>query len=176
MPEHGEEDFSHAKSRVRKRYAIGIAEIAGRDEATIERAGGGNVAFDDRHHELPMCYHSATPHQRYLLPAFPFRCALGITNFSPDQTSSTAQTLMSTRPSGSAVSRTTTSLRSVATPLAFLGHDTQIMPSGAIVLRRALSLPASPSASVTNTCTMSSDAAACVTIFAPSGSLPTISP
>ena len=46
-----------------------------------------------------------------------------------------AQTLMSTRPSGSAVSRTTTSLRSVATPDAFFGHDTQIMPSGAMASR-----------------------------------------
>src|SRR5205807_9851733 len=63
------------------------------------------------------------------------RWFFGITNFSPDHTSSIAQTLISTRPSGSAVSRTTTSVRSVATPDDFFGHDTQIMPSGAIAAR-----------------------------------------
>src|ERR1700739_3581751 len=63
------------------------------------------------------------------------RWRFGITNFSPDQVSSMAQTLMSTRPSGNARSRTTTSLRSVATPEAFFGQDTQIMPSGAIASR-----------------------------------------
>src|SRR5260370_16040157 len=63
------------------------------------------------------------------------RWSFGMTNFNPDQTSSIAQTLMSTRPSGSAVSRTTTSVRSVATPEALFGHDTQIMPSGSIAAR-----------------------------------------
>jgi hypothetical protein len=63
------------------------------------------------------------------------RWSFGITNFNPDQVSSIAQTLISTRPSGSAVFRTTTSVKSVATPEAFFGHDTQIVPSGTIAAR-----------------------------------------
>jgi len=51
-------------------------------------------------------------------------------NLSPDQTSSTAQTLTSTRPSDNPSSRTTLSVRSVFTPDAFFGHETQSIPSG----------------------------------------------
>ena len=61
--------------------------------------------------------------------------SLRIINFSADQTSSTAQTLMSTSPSGSAASRTVYSLMSVATPELFFGHETQITPSAAIFLK-----------------------------------------
>src|SRR5579863_2620621 len=64
-----------------------------------------------------------------------YRWSFGITNFRPDQVSSIAHTLISTRPSGSAASRTTTSLKSLSTPDDFFGHDTQIMPPGAIALR-----------------------------------------
>src|SRR6185369_12143183 len=52
------------------------------------------------------------------------------TNLSPDQTSSTAQTLTSTKPSDKPSSRTTLSVRSVFTPDAFFGQETQSMPSG----------------------------------------------
>src|SRR5262245_56981883 len=52
-----------------------------------------------------------------------------ITSFSPDHTSSTAHTLMSTNPSGSASSRTVSSLMSVATFEDFFGHETQMAPS-----------------------------------------------
>jgi hypothetical protein len=58
-----------------------------------------------------------------------------ITNFSPDQVASMAQTLTSTRPSGNAMSLTTTSVRSLFTPDAFFGQEIQIMPSGAIAWR-----------------------------------------
>src|SRR5262249_52696549 len=47
-----------------------------------------------------------------------------------DQVSSTAQTLLSTRPLARAMSRTMFSLRSVSTPEAFLGQQIQRAPSG----------------------------------------------
>jgi hypothetical protein len=49
------------------------------------------------------------------------------------------------------VSRTTTSVRSVATPEDFFGHDTQIMPFGAIAAQQPRSLPESPAAFGANT-------------------------
>jgi hypothetical protein len=52
-----------------------------------------------------------------------------ITSFNPDHVASTAHTLISTSPSGSATSRTVSSVTSVVTPEAFLGHETQIVPS-----------------------------------------------
>src|SRR5437868_12289380 len=55
----------------------------------------------------------------------PFR----ITSFSPDQVSSTAATLTSTRPVGSRISRMTSSVMSVGTLLAFFGQEIQIAPS-----------------------------------------------
>jgi len=61
----------------------------------------------------------------------PYRRSLGVTNFNPDQTSWRAQTLISTRSRARVVLRTTTSVRSVASPEDFFGHDTRIMlPSG----------------------------------------------
>src|SRR6185295_414461 len=59
------------------------------------------------------------------------RSLRGITSFKPDQVSSTAQTLMSTRPFFKAISRTTFSFTSVGILEAALGQDTQIMPWGA---------------------------------------------
>ena len=56
-------------------------------------------------------------------------------SLSPLQTSSTAQTLTSTNPSGSASERTTSSVMSVGTLAAFFGQDTQIMPSSTILCR-----------------------------------------
>src|SRR5207302_8757858 len=52
------------------------------------------------------------------------------TNLSPDQTSSTAQTFTSTIPSESPMSRTMFSVRSIATPEDFFGHEIQSMPAG----------------------------------------------
>src|SRR5207253_9035641 len=52
------------------------------------------------------------------------------TNLSPDQTSSTAQTFISTIPLASPMSRTTFSFRSVATREDFFGHEIQSMPAG----------------------------------------------
>ena len=46
------------------------------------------------------------------------------TSLSADQTSVTAQTLMSTKPSGSASARIMSSVTSVATPADFFGHET----------------------------------------------------
>ena len=56
-------------------------------------------------------------------------------NFNPDQVSSTAQTFTSTKPSGNATSRITSSVTSVATPEDFFGHETQRTPVSAINLR-----------------------------------------
>src|SRR4051812_45291087 len=52
------------------------------------------------------------------------------TNLRPDQVSSTAHTFTSTSPAASPTRLTTSSVRSVATPDAFLGHDPHSMPSG----------------------------------------------
>ena len=54
-----------------------------------------------------------------------------MTSFSPDQVSSTAQTLTSTRSIDSATARITSSVRSLGTLDAFFGHDAQINPAGA---------------------------------------------
>src|SRR6202030_2056796 len=51
---------------------------------------------------------------------FDFRFSRRIINFNPDQTSSTAQTLMSTKPSGNATARITSSVTLVGTPEDFL--------------------------------------------------------
>src|SRR5205085_1014740 len=53
------------------------------------------------------------------------------TNLSPDHTSSTAATFTSTRPCPSPIARITSSVRSVATPDDFLGHEIHNMPAGA---------------------------------------------
>ena len=66
---------------------------------------------------------------------FDFRFSRRIINFKPDQVSSTAQTLMSTNPSGRATARITSSVTSVATPDDFFGHETQIAASSAILCR-----------------------------------------
>src|SRR5262245_3245947 len=58
------------------------------------------------------------------------RSSLRTTSLSPDHTSSTAQTLMSTKPSGSATSRTTSSVISVGTLADFFGHDTHTAAFG----------------------------------------------
>ena len=75
------------------------------------------------------------------LPAVPKRLlvshrnSLRMTSFNPDQVSSTAQTLMSTNPSGKATSRMTSSVMSVLTPELFFGQETQSAPFGSIVFR-----------------------------------------
>src|SRR5688572_424525 len=53
-----------------------------------------------------------------------------MTSFSPDQTSLTAHTLISTNPSGSATSRMVSSVISVGTLEAFLGHDDHTVSGG----------------------------------------------
>src|SRR5258708_16046802 len=54
-----------------------------------------------------------------------------ITNFSPDQTSLTAQTFTSTKPASRPISRIIFSERSVATPEDFFGHEIHNIPEGA---------------------------------------------
>jgi hypothetical protein len=56
----------------------------------------------------------------------------GITNFNPDQTSSTAQTFISTKPMDRAVARILSSVTSVEIFADFLYQETQIIPSGSI--------------------------------------------
>src|ERR1700736_4353762 len=66
---------------------------------------------------------------------FDFRFSRRIINFNPDHVSSTAQTFMSTNPSGNATSRITSSVTSVTTPEDFFGHETQRSPVLAISSR-----------------------------------------
>lgn len=70
-----------------------------------------------------------------------------MTSFNPDQTSLTAQTLISTNLRGSAISRMVSSVMSVSTPEDFFGHDTQTKPVGKVIpleeaVRRLSGLPA----------------------------------
>src|SRR5262249_16825552 len=58
------------------------------------------------------------------------RSSFRTTSFSPDQTSVTAHTLMSTKPSGRATSRTVSSVMSVGTFAAFFGQDTHTTAVG----------------------------------------------
>src|SRR6266851_7256626 len=60
--------------------------------------------------------------------AYYIRFSLRITSFRPDHFSSTAQTLISTRPSGKAASRTVSSVISVGNFAAFLYQETQKEP------------------------------------------------
>src|SRR6266516_6058927 len=65
-----------------------------------------------------------------------FRFSRRISNFNPDHVSSTAQTFMSTNPSGNAISRITSSVTSVEIPEDFFGHETQIAPLSDILSRK----------------------------------------
>src|SRR5260370_40448006 len=67
---------------------------------------------------------------------FDFRSSRRIINFNPDQVSSTAQTFMSTNPSGNAISRITSSVTSVEIPEDFFGHETQTVPLSDILSRK----------------------------------------
>jgi hypothetical protein len=58
-------------------------------------------------------------------PGYNFRFASRTTRRKADQVSSTAQTLGSTIPSGSAHARTTSSVTVVGTPALFFGHEIQ---------------------------------------------------
>src|SRR6266481_7810736 len=77
------------------------------------------------------------------------RFLTGITNFSPDQTSVTAQTFTSTRPTSSPLWRTTSPVRSVATPEAFFGHEIHSMPAGASAFEAGKSSSSSPARDLT---------------------------
>src|SRR6266516_2607650 len=65
-----------------------------------------------------------------------FRFSRRIINFNPDHVSSTAQTFVSTNPSGKATSRTTSSVMSVGILADFFGHETQIVPLSEIFSRK----------------------------------------
>src|SRR5438105_13840082 len=69
-----------------------------------------------------------------------YRSSFRIISFSPGQTSSTAQTFISTSPSGKAIWSTTSSVTSVATPELFFGQDTHIIRAGSIAHRNGSSL------------------------------------
>jgi hypothetical protein len=107
-----------------------------------------------------------------LLFAFYFLSFTRITNFNPDHVSSIAQTFTSTSPHSNPTRRTTSSVRSVGRPLAFLGQPIQSIPSGTSAAeRRPKSLFNSANWSVKYTLTLAlpeSLSAACP----PSGSLP----
>jgi hypothetical protein len=78
-----------------------------------------------------------------------------ITNFNPDQTSLTAQTLMSTSPIGRAKSRIVSSVISLFIPELFFGQEIQIIPAGEILIRYDFSFAFSSVAEVVNRCTNS---------------------
>src|ERR1700675_3151437 len=67
--------------------------------------------------------------------AFP-PTSLRTTSFRPDQTSVTAQTLTSTKPSGRPPSRIVSPVTSVGISEDFLGHETHSSASGGRCLRR----------------------------------------
>src|SRR5260221_11860886 len=75
-----------------------------------------------------------------------------MTSFSPDQVSSTAHTLTSTSPRGSATSRIVSSVMSVGTLEDFFGQDTQIAASGLIRCRAFRNAAASLALLVTKKC------------------------
>ena len=83
------------------------------------------------------------------------RSSLRSTSFSPDQVSSTAQTLMSTRPIGNATARMVSSVMSVGTFEVFFGHDTQMTASGPSTFSHATSFFASSAFEVVKKCTTS---------------------
>jgi hypothetical protein len=64
------------------------------------------------------------------VPHVLLRSLFRITSFNPDQVSSTAHTLTSTKPSGNASARISSSFTSEGTFEAFFGHETQIVPPG----------------------------------------------
>src|SRR5262249_39148163 len=68
------------------------------------------------------------------------RSSLRITSFRPDHTSVTAHTLMSTKPSGSATSRTVSSVMSVGTFDPFFGQDTHTIAVGFSLPRQECSV------------------------------------
>ena len=84
------------------------------------------------------------------------RALFRMTSFSPDHLSSTAHTLTSTNPSGSASARTTSSVISVATFAAFYGHDTHTIPSGVSRVLSSASSFDSSALEVTKTCALAS--------------------
>ena len=93
-----------------------------------------------------------------------------MTSFSRDHFSSTAHTLMSTRPSGNATSRTTSSVISVGSFAAFLYHETQIAPSCLISFLYWFSPAASPSRLLVKKCMKSSSLVGLSVTLAPAGS------
>src|SRR5437764_1059718 len=103
---------------------------------------------------------------------FDFRFSRRIINFNPDQVSSTAQTFVSTRPSGSATARMTSSVTLVGTPDDFLGHETQTTASSAIFWRSDCKCFSNAPRSVTKRCTNFVFPTGRVPKFTPLGMLP----
>lgn len=95
-----------------------------------------------------------------------------ITSFNPDHTSLTAQTLISTKPSGRAISRIVSSVISVGTLDAFFGHETHTKPSCFNSVRNLESVASRKALSVANTCAASSGLPAFVVNTMPSGKSP----
>ena len=98
----------------------------------IERIlGEGEAVLRDRLHlarplEQRCALRAVMRAARRAAPGGAGRSLLRTTSFSPDQVSSTAHTLMSTSPSGSASARMTSSVMSVLTPEACFGQLTQM--------------------------------------------------
>src|SRR5215471_3249343 len=85
------------------------------------------------------------------------RSSFRTTSLSPDHVSSTAQTLTSTNPSGSATSRIASSVTSVGTLAAFFGHETHTIARGSSLSRNVASARASVARLVAKTWTTSVD-------------------
>src|SRR5207244_3777024 len=67
---------------------------------------------------------------------FHFRFSFRTISFSPDQVSSIAHTFTSTKPSGSATARITSSVTSAGMPDDFFGQETQMVPVSASFSRK----------------------------------------
>src|ERR1700719_1709688 len=98
--------------------------------------GGGFVFFANKaklrqefriklRRDTHICYTQINVIEQSCSHLLDFRFSRRIINFNPDQVSSTAQTLISTNPSGSATARITSSVMLVGTLEDFLGQETQ---------------------------------------------------
>ncbi len=74
-------------------------------------------------------------------------------NFRPDQVSSTAQTYVSTNPSGKATARITSSVISVETLAAFFGQEIHRVPVSATIPRNRFNSRSNCARCVVNKCT-----------------------
>src|SRR5262249_15049729 len=111
------------RAELQRLAAAGEGDDGHSQHARIELARGVHVA-----HGQNEMIDSVDLHQR---------SSFRTTSLSPDHVSSTAQTLTSTNPSGSATSRIASSVTSVGTLAAFFGQEIHTIARGSSLLRPA---------------------------------------